>query len=433
MAYLQALSGIARSGVTYCGWTHPAFVITVGGTTRTSATLRGGWAITDRLNAPSVCTFTLDNVTPTIGADVKIRYSAANDYLFGGTLLQAEAEIVSPSEVLWHCTATGYSWLLGQFTVTRSFVNTSINTILAHIIADYTDGDFSTGYCPHDDRVSVDFSSTTIPDALSQLAGLVPPSGAWWEVTPDKRVNLCSSYPDASLALANSTGAHALKYAQDLTQARTRTKVVGVDTTVTAAVAPGATSFSVAEIGWFQPSTIGASSGEAIAGTNEIAYTGASNTEGTTYGPGTITGVTGITEAIPEGERVAVLYTYNDTSAQTALASVLGSPSTGIITHWITDSALSLVACKARAEADVAQFGAATSTIDYDTGQRHVRIGRLIAASVTSPFTISGNYAIQQVVTTPRGKVIGTTVDLNKSISAGAASSRVNDILRRVN
>ena len=64
MAYLQALSGIARSGVTYASWTHPAFVVTVGGTTR--SIVMDGWAITDQLSAPSVCTFTLDNVAQTV-------------------------------------------------------------------------------------------------------------------------------------------------------------------------------------------------------------------------------------------------------------------------------------------------------------------------------------------------------------------------------
>lgn len=434
MAYLQALSGIARSGVTYASWTHPAFVVTVGGTTR--SVVMDGWAITDQLSAPSVCTFTLDNVTPTIGHDVKVRYSAASDYLFGGTLLQAEAEIVSPSRVLWHCTATGYAWLLGQFIVQRSFTNTSINTIVATLLADYTDGDFSPGYCPFDDRVTVEFSGVTIPDALSQLVSLAPTSGAWWEVTPDKRVNLCATYPDASLSLENSSAAHALRYTADLTQVRTRTKVVGVETTVRATVSPGATSISVAEIGWFQPSTIAASSGEAIAGANELAYTGTTSDTGlasVTYGPGTLTGVTGVTDAIAEGERIAVLYTYNDTGAQTAIAAVLGSPSTGVITHWITDSSLSLVACKARAEADVSQYGAAVSAIDFDSGARHVRIGRVVAASITSPITISGNYQIQQVVTTPRGRVNGTTVDLNKAISAGATATRADSILARVN
>ena len=433
MAYLQALSGIARSGVTYTGWTKPAFVITVGGTTRTTDVLRDGWAITERLNSPSVCTFTLDNVTPTLGSDVKIRYSAADDWLFGGTLLQAEAEVISPSRVLWHCTATGYAWLLGQFVITRAFTNTSINTILATLIADYTAGDFSVGYCPYDDRVSIEFSGTTIPDALSQLAGLVAASGAWWEVTADKRVNLCATYPDGSFSLGNSTQAHALRVMKDLTQVRTRTRVIGVETTVTAAVEPGATTISVGEIGWFQPSQISASSGEALAGVNVVTYTGSSSPDNVPYGPGTLTGVTGVTEAIAEGDRIAVLYTYDDTTAQTALASVLGSPATGIVTHWITDSTLSLLACKARAQADVTQYGGAVTSVEFDCGARTPRVGRLVAATVSTPVTVSGDFTIQQMTTTPRGVVAGTTVDLNRAIMAGASQAQVNDILRRVN
>lgn len=432
MAYLQALSGIARSGVTYTGWTKPAFVITLGGTTRTTDVLRDGWAITERLSSPSVCTFTLDNVTPTLGSDMKIRFSGADDWLFGGTLLQAEAEVISPSRVLWHCTATGYAWLLGQFVLTRSFTNVSINTILATLIADYTAGDFSPGYCPYDDRVSVEFSGTTLAEALSQLAGLVAASGAWWEVTPDKRVNLCATHPGGSFSLGNSTQAHALRVMKDLTQVRTRTRVVGIETTVTAAAAPGAMSLDIGEIGWFQLAAIGATTGEAVAGVNVVSYTGTSSPDNVPYGPGSLTGVTGISEAIAEGDRIAVLYTYDDASAQSSLASVLGSPATGIVTHWITDSTLSLQACKSRAQADVTQYGGAVTSVEFDCGARTPRVGRMVTATVSTPVTVSGSFTIQQMTTTPRGVIAGTTVDLNRSIVAGGSQAQVNDILKRV-
>lgn len=427
MAYLQALSGIARSGVTYSGWTHPRFVITLGGTTRTSATLMDDWSLTDRLGSPSTCTFTLKGLTPTIGQDVKIRYAAADDYLFGGTLLQADAELKNPGEVWWHCVATGYRWLLGQFVVQRSYTDLPINTIVADLVLRHTEGDFRIGYCPLDDRITVDFDRTTLPEALDQVAALAP-NGAWWRVTPDKVVDLCTTYPSASLSLTNSTPARDLRYATDLTQVRTRTRVVGVDTTVTSPVAPGATSIAVAEIGWFTAS----GSGEAISGSNDMTYTGRSNPEGTTYGPGTITGVSGVTEAIAEGQRIAIVATYDDTAAQSAMAALLGSPASGIITHWITDPSLSLSACEIRAQADVTRFSAAISTLEYHQTRRQAQVGQLVAASVTSPLTISGNYLVQQVTTAPRGKVQGTTVNLDRGITSGLLFRRVGDLLLRI-
>lgn len=433
MGYLPALSGLARSGVTYCGWTAPAFVVTIGGTTRTSSVMLDGWAITDRLSAASVCTFSVKGITPTLGQDVKIRFAGANDWLFGGVLLQAEAELVNASTAIWHCTATGYAWLLQQFTVERTFTNTSINTILANLIADYASSDFSTGYCPHDDRVTVAFSGTTLTEALSQLAALIPNGGGWWEVTHDKRVNLCTTYPHASYSFTNTTQAHALRVVKDLTQVRTRTRVSGAETALTAAAEVGATSISVAEIGWFQLSQIGASSGEALLGTNVIGYTGTSSADNLAYGPGTLTGVTGLTADVAEGERVATMYTDNDTTAQTALAATLGSPASGIVTHWITDSTLSLAACKARAEADTAQFGSAVTTMEYQTADRHTRVGRLISASVTLPVTLSGDYLVQQVMTTPRRLAAGAVVDLTRSVAAGATNQQLNDVLQRVN
>lgn len=432
MGYLPALSGLARSGVTYCGWTAPAFVVTLGGTTRTSNVLLDGWAITDRLGAASVCTFSVKNLTPTLGQDVKIRFAGANDWLFGGVLLQAEAEIVNGTTVVWHCTATGYAWLLQQFTLERTFTATSINTILARLIADYTAGDFSVGYCPHDDRVTVDFSGTTLTDALSQLAALIPNGGGWWEVTPDKRVNVCASYPHASYSMGNSTAAHALRVTKDLTQVRTRTRVVGVGTALTAAAEYGATSIDVSDIAIFQLSQIGASSAEALLGSNVIAYTGTSSPDNVPYGPGTLTGVTGVTTDVADGERIATMYTDDDTAAQTALAAVLGSPATGIVTHWIRDDSLSLSACKARAEADTAQYSAAITAIEYQTADRHTRAGRLVSASVSSPLTVSGDFLVQQVTTSPRRIVNGSVVDLTRAVMAGATNAQLNDVLHRV-
>lgn len=435
MAYLPALSGLARSGVTFAGWTPPTFAVRINGTDRTSSVLRDGWAITHRLGSPSVCTFTLDNLTPTIGHDVIIRHSAPGDDLFGGTLLQAEAEIVSPTQVLWHCTATGYAWLLGQFTVTRSFVNTSINTILHHLIADYTDGDFSVGYCPINERVSVDWSAVPLPQALDQLASIVTPAGAWWRVSADKRIDLCAAYPCSDLALGDTTAAHRLRLTKDLTQVRTRTRVTGQRTTVTAAVSPGATEIPVAEIGWFQPATVGLATGEALAGPNDFTYTGILSETGSTvvdYGPGTITGVSGITAPIAEGETVSIVYTYDDTSAQTALAATLGSPSTGIVTHWIHKPELSLVACAAVAEADVTQYGSALTSVEYATSTRGTQIGRVIAAAVTTPVTVSGDFLVQQMTIEPRGRVAGTTVDLWYTLTAGASYRRMNDLLGRI-
>lgn len=436
MAYLQALAGIARSGVTYAGWVHPSFVITLGATTRTSSILRSGWMIAERMGAPATCAFTLHGVTPTMGHDVKVRYAGGSDYLFGGTLLQAEAEVLGPNEVFWHCMATGYQWLLGHFTAEKSYTNTSINTILADLVATFTDGDFRVGYCPVAERVSVDFARTPLPQAFDTLAQLVPGGGAWWEVTPEKVINLCGTYPDTDRTLADGSDVRSVRLVHDMTQARTRTRVIGRDTTTTAAADVGATSIAVSEIGWFSLGTIGAASGEALIGTNVITYTGIASDTGVTsvdYGPGTLTGVTGVVAGIPEGERVAIVYTHDDLTAQSDMAAALGSPSSGIITYWIEDRSLSLSACKARAEADVAQFGAAVAAVEYHTDDRQTRIGRIVAASVTTPVAIAGDYRIQQVTTTPRGTIHGSTVELDRAIVAGAAGRQVSDFLQRIN
>lgn len=430
MAYLQALSGIARAGVTYAGWVEPTFVVTIGGVNRTAKVELGGWSVTARLGAPSVCTFTVKNLTPTLGKDVKVRYAGGNgDDLFGGTLLQAEAEVVSPSLTYWHCVATGYQWKLGLWPVQRAFTATAINTILANLLADYTNREFRVGYCPLDERVTIEFNRDTLSSAIAKLASLAS-AGAFWRVLPDKTVDICAAYPVQDIGFTNATAALGLRYSKDLTQVRTKTRVVGIGTTVTAAVAPGATTIPVAEVGWFDLGDISASSGEAICGANDLTYTG--RTPSNVGGPGTLTGVAGITSPIAEGDTISVCYSHEDATAAAAMAALLTTPSDGVLTHWVSDSALSLNACKIRAEADIALYSSDITTIEFGTGGRNVGVGQLVAASVTSPVSISGDYLVQQVVTTPFGPIKGTSVPLNRRLTGALALRRLGDILARI-
>lgn len=143
MAYLQARAGIARSGVTYAGWTPPAVKVTINGTDRTSSVLAEEWAITLRRDAPPSFTFRVKDFTPTLWHDVVVYYATPNDYLFAGTLLQVEAAPVAPnSSVLqWSCMAVGYEWLINRYDkVTKKYLSVGVNTMVGDILATYANG-----------------------------------------------------------------------------------------------------------------------------------------------------------------------------------------------------------------------------------------------------------------------------------------------------
>lgn len=426
MSYLPAISGLARSGVTFGGWARPQVRILIGGVAQVIA--EEGFSIQHRAGGDSSATFTVEGAKPTIGATVVVLRSAASEYLFAGVLLQAEAEIVGDG-VLWHCSASGWRWVMGHYLITRSFVATAINTILATIVADASGGGFLPGYCPYDDRVTVDFSGDDLPSAIDKLAKLAPPSGALWDVGPTKRVSLYATYPAATVNLSGTSEVEITRYREDLSQIRTRAEVVGQATKTTAAAPVGSTTIDVAEIGWFQPSTIGASSGQAVIGPQTITYTSATNANGTTYGPGTLQGVTGLIDAVAEGDAVATLYTANNTSAQTALAALIGG--SGVVTVRTVDASLSLVACKARAEADVAQFGSALVSLDYRVLARRLRIGQIISVSLASPFALSSSFVVSQFTVDPIGIVGGDVADLLTSVSTGVQFRRLGDVIAK--
>jgi hypothetical protein len=68
MAYLQARSGVCRSGVTYAGWTPPSITLSINGTDRTNKVVRdGNFVLTgkaDGSGSPATLTFTVKSITP---------------------------------------------------------------------------------------------------------------------------------------------------------------------------------------------------------------------------------------------------------------------------------------------------------------------------------------------------------------------------------
>lgn len=401
MAYLHARSGIARSGVTYAGWTPPKIQIGIAGTNRSTNVLSEDCTLTIPSDSPATLNFTVKNLTPTVGSDVKFTYATPNDYWFGGTLLVKRQRPVNnaTSGLLWDCTAVGYEWLLDRYDVVRArYRSTGVGTIAADILSQFTDGGFRVGYCPSDlGNIDMDFTFETVYRALVRVATAV---GAKVEITPDRIVNIYSTYPDAAYATVTGTAIQreSFQYTQDLTQVRTRVLYRGRGTTAAAAGDAGATTLSVTDTGPFSMS-----GGFAASGQNLITYTSTS----VGSGEGALTGVTGIDYDITEGDAVDVLVIATDSSAQTALATLLGGGLSGQATAYLEDGRLSQAEATVRGVADLATFGGALDEVRfaYKAVQRHLKVGRTLTLNIASPISVSGDFTIQVVQVQPYGRV----------------------------
>lgn len=429
MAYLQARAAIARSGVTYCGWTPPSVTCTIGGTDRTSVVLREGWSLSARADGtPATFTFTTKTITPVVGQDVKVAYATPNEYLFGGTILQREAVPVSPGSAYlqWQCTAVGYQWLLDRYDVVMAqYASVGVGTMVADILYRFTDGGFRVGYIPSSlGNLTMEFTFETPWNALRRIAKAC---GGVLEMTPDKIVNIYTSYPEA--ALANVTQAtilaKSLTYRDDLTQVRTRALYEGHGTTAVSAVAPGATTIAVNETGIFSES-----GGSAVSGRNLFTYTGKSANSG----GGSLTGVSGVLYSIAPTDEIKVIAEVIDAAADTALAAVLGGSLSGQATHYLQDGRLSLEEAEARANADLATFGGALeeATFTYKAPQRYVRAGRAVTIAITDPLTISGSFTLQSVTLTPSGAVGGTKFEVRQTVEASGFTRTLTDLLQQL-
>lgn len=178
--------------------------------------------------------------------------------------------------------------------------------------------------------------------------------------------------------------------------------------------APGSTSVNVADTSAFSGHT-------ATSGSNTFTYSGTS----VTSGPGTLTGipdsgagsitstisigatitdsagavltgVTGVTSAMPSGAQVNLFVQRDDLSAQAALDAIEGFD--GVHEYTISDQSLQSVAeCAARGDADLVMFSTPLVTIRYATLDKKTRSGKTLTVSLSSPTSISASLKIQSV------------------------------------
>ena len=419
MAYLHARAGIARSGVTYCGWTPPAFKVYIDGTDRTSSVLIEESTITLNAESPATFAFTVRNLIPTYGNDVKVAFASPDDYWFAGTLLQIQLRYINPTTFVYDCMATGYEWLIDRYDlVLAEYQSRGVNFIVGDIIARFTNGSFRVGYCPSSlGSLTMEFTYETVMGALKRIAKAC---AAQLDIAFNRTVNVYLTYPDAAYTTLTSSliQLETFRSSTDLSQVRTRVLMQGRGSTATANTPLGSTSLPVAET---QP--FSSAGGTAVSGRNQITYTGLS----VVNGAGSLTGVTGISYDIAENDAVDVLATATDAGMNAQLAILLGGGMSGQATHYKQDGRLSLSEATARATADLTAFGNALTNVQfiYRTYVRHLKAGRQIGS--ISP--ANGTFIIQSIQIRPYGKMSGTTANFFQQVALGPYAPGMADLL----
>lgn len=142
-----------------------------------------------------------------------------------------------------------------------------------------------------------------------------------------------------------------------------------------------------------------------------------------------LTGVTGITTALAQGDAINLLVQRDDTVAQAALAAREGRGD-GIIEFPITDNTLSVTEAQARGDAELALFARPIATVKYTSRDTKTRSGKTIHIDLPS-IAILGDFIIQSVTIDEIG-IAGA--DLNPRYQAEASSVRfsLEDALRRL-
>jgi hypothetical protein len=436
MAYLQSRSGIARSGVTYCGWVKPNFVVYIDGSPIASKAIRyESLKIVNALDShTSTMTFTLRGVVPALGSDIKLTYSTPNVYEFAGHILQVKtATSRKGNAVDYQCTAVGYLWLLdrgvGGVGVWPNLVTgkyrCGVSTAVGDILSRFTSGGFRVGYIPSElGNIAMDFTMERPAAALTKIAAGV---GAYWEVSPDRCVSMYRTYPETTPSVSNSSTVFDIEYDQDYTQTRVRSFCLGGGSTTTAAVAVGATSIPVADLTDFCSHRDTSFSGAVIIG-NQILRT---NSVSVRTGAGTIALADPVLYAISEGEAVSAVGFDGDSLAELALQAALGEANASSV-QFVSEAGVAFDEAQDRASADMDLFSTALSAFAYTTLSREVRPGRLVTVNITTPFTVSGSLRIQQVEITARGVVTSSSVQFYRRVLTSPWRLTTANLLRGI-
>jgi hypothetical protein len=394
--YEHARSNVCRAGVAVAGLAPYRLRCTIGGVERGMQIQ--GFSVTHTLGQASSCSVRTTGFSVAKGQEIRIADDGVQNLIFGGTIMKRRRPIQSGGPVIYELLCADWIWLMNKDArVFERFDNVGANTAVRRILS-YCDPTLAIrpGSIPQAlGNVTVTCEGDTVWDAIGRVAKA---ANAYVHVTPMKAVDLFQDQPPnaQTLLLHDAGGGVKNLIVEDfLDQVRNRVWYAGGGAQATGVAPAGGTAIGVEECGWF------ATSGTALADGMPISYTGRS----VGSGPGSLTGVSGLTRDVPLGALVQVLVKVNDATRQTALAAVLGGGLTGVAIYYQADRAVSVAEATGRANQHLQFYGDAIDQImctvdDHTPGQREWEAGRLVDVDVEDDTgeSTTGTFRIASVV-----------------------------------
>lgn len=420
----DALLGFTLNGANVGEFTQ-AFSATVAGSTRVFDADR--MSISHRLSAASTADLYVRGFTPAEFSEVRLyNGGSGGDCLFGGHAVATNLDslVRINDDPWWHLQCQDYTWLLNLYKRVRgTYHGIGVNTCLSRILSSFTEGGFRVGYCSSalGDVSNFVLEDVSVTDAINRLA---EQKDAFWDIDADKRVHIFTT-PDHlstdSLTITNSSNNFSrLSVVRDGQDIATSVLVHGYQTQVTTRVYASATTVAVDDVEPFVGTGVG---GIAFSGGIRFTYTGTS----VTVGAGTLTGVSGLTSDIQQGDPVWVRGEASDGTAQSDLATLLGGGASGVAEIKITAERANVVEAGNLATAILERRKASFKSLGYDTydqqdtGAQATVPGQTVAVTLTAPFTLSGTFRVQEIQLGLRegGKIAGSTLGFSRRVNLG--------------
>lgn len=398
--YRHARSGVCEVGTCISGLVNYRLKLTVNDVA-IGMLVGSGFRINHLVGRASTCTFsTLIPVEE--GQQVKIIDDGAHHLLFGGTIDTVSFTKQQGQPTIYDVACTDWMWLANKDSeIYERFENIGANTAIARILQ-YVDPAIGImpGSIPESlGNVTMTIDGSNFETAINNIAKAVK---ANWKLTAHRRVDLFQTeVPTANaLELIDSSRVKSLSFLIQLSQIRTRVTGLGGGSQTSGTTSANSSTILVKETGWYS------SSGGLIkvSGIAPFTYTGKTANSGL----GQLTGVSGLTRDLADGETVSLFVVVNDGTAQSDLATKLsgGGSLNGIATYRFTDQRLSIAELTTRCQMYLDFFKTPIQQSSFFMGvpdfhynrQRRWEIGRLVTVSVdTDKGLITGTLRLSEL------------------------------------
>jgi hypothetical protein len=371
--------------------------------------------ITHTLGQPSQMAARLNNdvagtsFVPVQGQTITIAdETSSSSLLFGGTLTDVQLSFMETYTVqdptprlvsFWNVQATDWSWLMNKDNrVYARFDNVGANVAVARLL-DLCDPALGmrVGMIPQGlGNVTRTFDGQMVTEGIGEIA---KSANALWRMRLGaRRIDLFQSEDlDGNPIVIDGTRRvwENFTLSTSLGQVRTRVQFEGEGSTTTAVVPAGANVIPISECGVFKASGGRAKSLHQA----NIFYAGRTASSG----PGTLTGVTGVVDDIPQGTSINVFVERSDATAITNLATVLGGGYTGVVAYYGRDQRVSETTSTGVADQNLAFNKDPRQVASYGTEERFQWPGKLASVNYTTPATVNATLRLQSVTVMLRG------------------------------